>query len=184
MYKIKDLFDKIDKKLILFYIYNLSHPMTFLIGGTPNKKNKNNKMNKKNKKNKKNEVDQRKIDSQVQQYHQEQCQERELLLSSIKQKSFRLQLHNDYTLEPGKLTKPKGIRNPGSSKDIYTKHARQRLKERGSRGTRIRSPDDHRIIITVLPENQEQEALRIQREEQRRVREQGDLERFLQLNNR
>lgn len=141
------------------------------------------KKKKNKKKNKKIEVDQQKIDSQVQQYYQEQCQERELLLSSIKQKSSRLQLHNDNTLEPGKLTKLKGIKNPGSSKDIYTYHARQRLKERGSTGTRIRSPDDHRIIITVLPENQEQEALRIQREEQRRVSEQADLERFLQLNN-
>ena len=79
MYKIKDLFDKINKKLILFYIYNLSHPMTFLIGGTPNKKNKNNKMNKRTKE-QKNEVDQRKIDSQVQQYHQEQCQERIIII--------------------------------------------------------------------------------------------------------
>ena len=176
MYKIKDLFYKIDKKLILFYIYNLNHTMNSL-GKSPSKK-------KKNKKNKKIEVDLQKINAQVQQYYQEQYKEREFLLSSIKQKSSRLQLHNDCTLEPGKLTKPKGIKNPGSNKDIYTKHARQRLKERGSRGTRIRSPDDHRVIITVLPENQEQEALRIQREEQRRVRERGDLERFLQLNNR
>ena len=81
-------------------------------------------------------VDLQKINAQVQQYYQEQYHERELLLSNVKDKSSRLQLHNDNTLESGKLTKHKGIKNPGSSKDIYTKHARQRLKERGSRGNR------------------------------------------------
>ena len=144
---------------------------------SPSTKKKNKK------KNKKIEVDQEKIDAQAEKYHQEQCYERELLLSNVKQKISRFQLHNDNTLEPGKLTRTKCKKFPGSSKDIYTFHARQRLKERGSTGTRIRSPDDHRIIITVLPENQEQEALRIQREQQRRVNEQADLERFLQLNN-
>ena len=35
--------------------------------------------------------------------------------------------------------------------DIYTSHAKKRLKERGSRGVKIRAPDRENIIVTVLP---------------------------------
>ncbi len=35
--------------------------------------------------------------------------------------------------------------------DIYTSHAKKRLKERGSRGVKIRAPDRDNIIVTVLP---------------------------------
>ena len=35
--------------------------------------------------------------------------------------------------------------------DIYTSHARKRLKERGNRGEKVRASDRENIIVTVLP---------------------------------
>ena len=35
--------------------------------------------------------------------------------------------------------------------DIYTSHAKKRLKERGYKGVKIRAPDRENVIVTVLP---------------------------------
>ena len=149
------------------------------LGKSPSKKK-----NKKNNWGKKPEVDKEKIRAQTKQYYQDQCQEKEFLLKNTHNKKVRSQLFDDNTLEYKKLSKPKGKKLPGSTKDIYTYHARQRLQERGSYGSKIRAPDDYRKIITVLPENPRQKAARIRREQQKEAREQAELRRFLQLNNK
>lgn len=149
------------------------------LGKSPSKKK-----NKKNNWGKKPEVDREKIRAQTKQYYQDQYQEKEFLLKNTHNKEARSQLYDDNTLDYKKLTKPKGKKFAGSTKDIYSHHARQRLQERGSNGSKIRAPDDYRKIITVLPENSRQKDIRIRREQRKEARERAELRRFLQLNNK